>query len=181
MMKQAHDSAAIGGRREEARMKYIKTELGQQAFKARSPLFSVRQRTAFIMFDGQKSVEQVLASGAALGLTQDDVDHMVAQGFLAMAAGEAQKAADEATKAAAAQAVAESFKSHTAQDRYKEALPIATKLTASLGLRGFRLNLAVEEAAGFEGLVDLLPRLRSALGSEGVRPLESVLIGDPLQ
>ena len=37
MMKQAHDSAAIGGRREEARMKYIKTELGQQAFKARSP------------------------------------------------------------------------------------------------------------------------------------------------
>ena len=58
-MKHAYDPAAIGGRKEEARMKYIKTELGQQAFKARSPLFPVRQRTAFIMFDGQKSVEQV--------------------------------------------------------------------------------------------------------------------------
>ena len=65
--------------------------------------------------------------------------------------------------------------------RYRVAYPLATQLTAKLGLKGFRLNLAVEEAAGFEGLVDLLPRLRSALGSEGVRPLESVLIGDPLQ
>ena len=174
-MKQAHDSAAIGGRREEARMKYIKTELGQQAFKARSPLFSVRQRTAFIMFDGQKSVEQVLASGAALGLTQDDVDHMVAQGFLAMAAGEAQKAADEATKAAAAQAVAESFKSHTAQDRYKEALPLATKLTASLGLRGFRLNLAVEGASGYDELLALLPKIKEAVGAQACAELERTL------
>ena len=174
-MKQAHDSAAIGGRREEARMKYIKTELGQQAFKARSPLFSVRQRTAFIMFDGQKSVEQVLASGAALGLTQDDVDHMVAQGFLAMAAGEAQKAADEATKAAAAQAVAESFKSHTAQDRYKEALPMATKLTASLGLRGFRLNLAVEGASGYDELLALLPKIKEAVGAQACAELERTL------
>ncbi|MFO1263793.1 MAG: hypothetical protein U1E84_10725 [Rhodoferax sp.] len=156
-------------------MKYIKTELGQQAFKARSPLFSVRQRTAFIMFDGQKSVEQVLASGAALGLTQDDVDHMVAQGFLAMAAGEAQKAAEAATKAAAAQAVTESFKTHTAQDRYKEALPIATKLTASLGLRGFRLNLAVEGASGYDELLALLPKIKEAVGAAACAELERTL------
>ena len=174
-MKHAYDPAAIGGRKEEARMKYIKTELGQQAFKARSPLFSVRQRTAFIMFDGQKSVEQVLASGAALGLTQDDVDHMVAQGFLAMAAGEAQKAADAATKAAAAQAVTESFKTHTAQDRYKEALPIATKLTASLGLRGFRLNLAVEGASGYDELLALLPKIKEAVGAAACAELERTL------
>ena len=174
-MKHAYDPAAIGGRNEEARMKYIKTELGQQAFKARSPLFSVRQRTAFIMFDGQKSVEQVLASGAALGLTQDDVDHMVAQGFLAMAAGEAQKAAEAATKAAAAQAVTESFKTHTAQDRYKEALPIATKLTASLGLRGFRLNLAVEGASGYDELLALLPKIKEAVGAAACAELERTL------
>ena len=68
-------------------MKLIKTETGQQAFKARSPLFSARQRTAFIMLDGNKTVEQVVAGAAGLGLTQEDVDHMLEQNFLAPALG----------------------------------------------------------------------------------------------
>lgn len=175
-MRHASDPAAIGGRKEEARMIYIKTELGQQAFKARSPLFTVRQRTAFIMFDGHKTVEQVLASGAALGLTAEDVEHMVEHGFLEMAAGEAQKAAQEASKAAAALAVADSFKAHTAQDRYKEALPIATKLTAALGLRGFRLNLAVEAASGYDELLALLPKIKEAAGAKACVELERTLM-----
>ena len=57
------------------------------------------------------------------------------------------------------------------------AYPLATQLTAKLGLKGFTLNLAVESAQGFDGLVELLPRLRSALGDEGVRPLQAVLQG----
>jgi len=36
-------------------------------------------------------------------------------------------------------------------ERYAEAYPIATQLTADLGLRGFRLNLAVEAALDYEG------------------------------
>ncbi|GAB1382917.1 hypothetical protein MASR1M50_12370 [Burkholderiales bacterium] len=61
--------------------------------------------------------------------------------------------------------------------RYRVAYPLATQLTAKLGLKGFTLNLAVESAQGFDGLVELLPRLRSALGDEGVRPLQAVLQG----
>ena len=39
--------------------------------------------------------------------------------------------------------------------RYQSAYPLATKLTASLGLRGFRLNLAVEAAGSYEELLEV--------------------------
>ncbi len=156
-------------------MKFIKTEIGQQAFKARSPLFSARQRTAFIMFDGQKTVEQVMAAATGLGLTPDDVEHMVSQEFLAPAPGETFLAEAQALRAVADQTVADSFKAHSAQDRYKEAKPMATKLTASLGLRGFRLNLAVESAGGYEELLSLLPKIKEAAGSKACAELERVL------
>ena len=42
-------------------MNYIKTELGQKAFKERAPLLSGRQRSVFILFDGARSPEAVLA------------------------------------------------------------------------------------------------------------------------
>ncbi|MFZ2308185.1 MAG: hypothetical protein WAW73_20710 [Rhodoferax sp.] len=156
-------------------MKLIKTETGQQAFKARSPLFSARQRTAFIMFDGQKSVEQVLAAATGLGLTPEDVEHMVAHEFLAPAPGEVSLAQAHAVQVAAEQSVADSFKAHSAQDRYKEAKPIATKLTAALGLRGFRLNLAVESAGGYEELLALLPKIKDAAGAKACVELERAL------
>jgi hypothetical protein len=99
-------------------------------------------------------------------LTQEDVDHMVEQGFLTPAPGEAFLAEARAQQVAAEQTVADSFKVHTAQDRYKEAKPLATKLTAGLGLRGFRLNLAVESAAGFDELLALLPKIKDAVGAK---------------
>ena len=61
--------------------------------------------------------------------------------------------------------------------RYQKAYPLATQLTAKLGLRGFRLNLAVEAADGFEGLVELLPKLRTAVGEERLAPLKAALEG----
>lgn len=152
----------------------IKTEAGQQAFKERSPLFSARQRTAFIMFDGKKTVEQVLQ---AAGGSQEDVDHMEAQGFLSPAAGEAELAAAQAVKTASAQAAEEVFHARSAQDRYKEAKPLATQLTAGLGLRGFRLNMAVESADGFDGLMALLPKIKEAVGSKACQALERALTG----
>jgi hypothetical protein len=156
-------------------MKYIKTEAGQQAFKARSPLFSSRQRTAFIMFDGNKAAEQVVAAATALGVVMADIDHMVELGFLAPAAGEATLAKAQADQVAAADAVAHSFIAHSAQDRYKEAKPLATKLTAGLGLRGFRLNLAVESASGFDELLALLPKIKEAVGAKACVELERTL------
>jgi hypothetical protein len=63
------------------------------------------------------------------------------------------------------------------QDRYKRAYPLAAQLTSSLGLRGFRLNLAVEAAGNLEQLRALTPKIREAVGPEKCRDLEHVLWG----
>lgn len=158
-------------------MKYIKTEAGQLAFKERSVLFSARQRTAFIMFDGNKDVAQVLAAMSGMALTQEDVDHMVAQGFLTPAPGQAALAQIDAAQASAKEAAAETFSARSPQDRYKDAKPLATQLTAGLGLRGFRLNMSVESASGYDDLLALLPKIKEAVGPKACQELERALTG----
>lgn len=165
-------------------MRYSKTESGQQAFKARSTLLSARQRSAFILFDGGKSNLQVLAATAGLGITQVDIDHLVEQGFL-VAGGPALAANDSTSSATTSPSTdplvvelqALPVSTLSPQERYSAAMPIATKLTASLGLRGFRLNLAVEAASGFEGLLALLPKIQDAVGSKSCAALTQALKG----
>jgi hypothetical protein len=152
-------------------MKYSKTEVGQQAFKERSPLLSSRQRSAFIMFDGDKSLEKVLAATAGLGVSQTDIDYMVELGFLA--GQEEEKTMPLPLSMPLETPVEESTK----QARYAAAMPIATQLTASLGLRGFRLNLAVEAASGYDELLNLLPKIQEAVGPNACRPLAEALKG----
>ena len=65
----------------------------------------------------------------------------------------------------------------SAQQRYQDAYPVATQLTASLGLRGFRLNLAVEGAGSFEKLLELAPKIRDAVGPEKYASLDKALNG----
>jgi hypothetical protein len=143
------------------------------AFKERSPLFSARQRSTFIMFDGQKTVQQVLLAASGLGITQDDVDYMLAQGFLSTVPS------DQATTAPSAlvEPAPEPVSNRSHQERYAEAKPLATALTATLGLRGFMLNLAVESAAGFPELLALFPKIQDAVGSKAAKQLERALKG----
>jgi len=154
-------------------MRLIKTEIGQLAFKERSPLFSARQRSTFILFDGQKTVQQVLAAASGMGITQDDVDYMLAQGFLGTVPS------DQAITAPSAllEPTPDVESNRSPQERYAEAKPLATALTATLGLRGFRLNLAVESAAGFPELLALFPKIQDAVGSKAARQLERALKG----
>ena len=65
----------------------VKTEAGHQALKDRSIPLSPRQRSAFILFDGKRSVDDVLAAG--MGIVREDIDQMVALGVLEPAAGSA--------------------------------------------------------------------------------------------
>jgi hypothetical protein len=155
-------------------MRFIKTETGQQAFKERSPLFSARQRSMFIMFDGQKAVDQVLAATSGLGVSQADVDYLVEQGFLTLL-GDA--AVVSAPSPLAAEVVQPATSNRTNQERYQDAKPLATKLTAGLGLRGFMLNLSVESAAGYQELLVLFPKIQDAVGAKACRELETALKG----
>jgi hypothetical protein len=159
-------------------MKLYKTVLGQSAFKERSPLFSSRQRSTFILFDGKKRVGEVLAQASGMGMTQADVDYLLALGFLEAHAVELP--ADSGLQPL------ETVSAHgdlvpgeplTERQRYFDAKPLATQLTASLGLRGFRLNLAVEAANGYQELLDLLPKIQEAVGVKASQPLVKALKG----
>jgi hypothetical protein len=156
-------------------MRLIKTETGQQAFKERSPLFSQRQRSTFILFDGNKTVEQVLVSTAGMGVTQADVDAMVSNGFLIPVGGDTPATLPMSLDASAAAPGIAPQRSE--QDRYQQSKALATQLTASLGLRGFMLNLSVESAAGLPDLIKLFPKIRDAVGAKAAEELERALKG----
>lgn len=149
---------------------YQKSEAGQQAFQKRSPEISAKQRPAFLLFDGKRKIEDVLSSG--LGITQADIDDLIAKGFLVApdAAG-----AMEAAPVAAALAVGGALSAQDKQDLYRAAYPVAVRLSSQLGLRGFKLNLAVEAASGFDDLFKLLPELEKALGAEKIKVLKTLL------
>ncbi|HWI80643.1 hypothetical protein [Ramlibacter sp.] len=150
-------------------MLIVKTEVGQQVLKDRSVPLTPRQRSAFIMVDGKKTLDQVLAATGPSGVTRADIDRLLELGLVA------QVAKPSAAAAAAAGAAASGKASLTPQERYAAAYPVAIQLTSGLGLRGFRLNLAVEAATSFEQLMAVAPKIREAVGPERYRPLEKAL------
>lgn len=163
-------------------MIFVKTALGQSALQNRSLAMTPRQRSAFIMFDGKRDSTEVLKATAGLGVTADDVSHLVTLGVLAAQAGNLTEAvAEPAATLLAVQGTAEL--AHTssglptaiAQARYLKAYPIATRLTASLGLRGFRLNLAVEGAGDLDKLKEIAPKIKELVGPERFLELENAL------
>ena len=68
-------------------MVLVKTQAGQAALKDRHGSLTSRQRSAFILFDGKRSTGEVLAATAAMGITQEDVQAMIAHGLLAPLSG----------------------------------------------------------------------------------------------
>ena len=155
-------------------MVLVKTQAGQEALKDRHGSLSSRQRSAFILFDGKRTTQEVLAATAAMGITADDVQTMIAQGLLVSLSGQpATVDTSGASSQAAGGASATDLgtvatpiegSGRTPQERYQAAYPIATALTAGLGLRGFRLNLSVEGTGSFDDLAALAPKIREAVG-----------------
>ncbi|WP_298924455.1 hypothetical protein [uncultured Ramlibacter sp.] len=148
----------------------IKTEDGQRVMKDRSVALTPRQRSALILVDGKRTLQQLVADTAAAGCTREDLDKLFELGLIA----------DGAPRAAATQAavVAEAARQHSGRspkERYAEAYPLATQITAALGLRGFRLNLAVEGAGNYEELLQVAPKILEAVGSEKYAPLKRAL------
>src|SRR3569832_224521 len=152
-------------------MLIVKTELGHRVMKDRSVPLTPRQRSAFILSDGHRTLDQVMAATVVTGVTREDIDKLFELGLI-MDAKPEQTRAEEAAAKAHAEAV-EHHKHRTSQERYAEAYPIATALTAGLGLRGFRLNLAVEAATTFEKLLEVAPKICAAVGPDKYKPLDN--------
>ncbi|BEP62602.1 hypothetical protein GmRootV213_31560 [Variovorax sp. V213] len=146
---------------------------------------SPRQRTAFILFDGKRSVDEVLAG---TGIAREEIDQLVTLGLLGPAAGSKAAVPAKAPEAPAANQAAPvsptpkprpaepaPSSGRSRQQRYKDAYPIATQLTGALGLKGFRLNLQVEGTASYEDLAALAPKIRAAVGPEKAAALDKAL------
>jgi hypothetical protein len=144
-----------------------KTQAGLQVLKDRTAAnLTARQRTALILIDGKRSVSEVLSAGAS----PDDIERLYALALVTNAS------ADAATMPAPLLDIpAVKTTGATPQERYAAAYPIASRLTAALGLRGFRLNLAVEAATGYEELVAVSAKIREAVGADKFAPLALAL------
>ena len=174
---------------------YSKTLAGQTALHSRAVKLTPRQRSAFIMFDGKRSLDEVLRLTSGIGVTPADVDELVAldlleatQSNMATEVG-AQGQTAPVTSADLRQLVTPSSASSTftapvipdsapgieAQATYLRAYPIATRLTAELGFRGIRLNLAVEGVGNLQQLRELAPKIRDAVGVSKFKALEDAL------
>jgi len=156
-------------------MIYTKTELGQSAFQDRSIPMTPKQRSAFIMFDGKRTMEEVVNATAGLGVTAEDIGYLLIQGLVAPIPGQMPPAAAAPVPVSAQNA--DGTPTLSAQEHYSRAYPIATRLTAGLGLRGFRLNLAVEAAGDIDKLKELAPKIKEAVGPEKFKELEAALYG----
>lgn len=156
---------------------WTKTEAGQQAFKQRSTQLSGKLRSAFLLFDGQRTVEQVLEATQGLGVGWEDLSGLLESGMLQAAVTVAPPplapAAMEQPEQAAAADAQQDMRSP--QVRYRDAYPVAVALTGKLGLSGFRLNLAVEAATSYEDLVAVAPKIKEAVGAQAFEPLEQAL------
>jgi hypothetical protein len=174
----------------------VKTETGQQVFKDRSIRLTPRQRSAFILFDGRRSIGDILTT--CEGMTAQDVDQMIELGLLGPTGQAVGQAVVPAVSQPVAMAVpvlleanaldptprettvralepASSPAGRSLQQRYKDAYPVATQLTGGLGLRGFRLNLAVEGTSSYEDLLALAPKIRASVGAEKAAILDRAL------
>jgi hypothetical protein len=169
-------------------MAHSKTDTGLQAFNTRSGQIAARLRPAFILFDGTKTDEQILSITGKLGVTQSDIDYLVQQGFISGQSSSVGLRVDldapmrSSQPEAAAQApdavkASSPTGTRTPQERYRDAKPLATMITANMGFKGFRLNMAVEGASGYEELLALLPKIQAAAGERACMALEWALKG----
>ena len=147
----------------------VKTAAGQQVLKDRSVKLTPRERAALILVDGKRTLAELLQAAEGTGIARADLERLFELELVAPAPSAAPPS--QATMPAALVA----DKAPTPQERYLAAYPIATRLTSSLGLRGVRLNLAVEAATCYEELVAVAARIREAVGREQYAPLLAAL------
>jgi hypothetical protein len=175
---------------------YKKTEKGNQVLLDKSVPLPGRQRMLFILIDGRSSLEAVMASTKGIGVTLSDIEALIRLNLiesidhhtLARSKGRPSGSRDFPRSQTEHTSPGKSSygSSHTTapkddlrndhQMRYEIAYPIAVRLSASLGIWGFKLNLAVEQAMGYDDLVALLPRLEQAIGKEQCHALEDALL-----
>ena len=78
-------------------MLIVKTELGQRVMKDRSVPLTPRQRSAFILFDGKRRLDEVMKATQVTGVTREDVLKLFELGLIEDVTS-AEMAAEEAAE-----------------------------------------------------------------------------------
>jgi hypothetical protein len=138
-------------------MPMAKTDEGLKMLKDRRSGLSPRQRTALILVDGQRTLDEVLAATSAAGVTRDDLARLEELGLIAE-----QPAAPQPIRTQPAPA---EFldSSSIGWGRYVRAYGIATELSSELSRKDTELSLAIDAAGSIEELEALAPRIRAAV------------------
>ena len=145
-------------------MKYAKTALGHDVMKSRSIALGPRQRTMLLLCNGQRDGSEVLAMISGMGSTPGDLEELLSLGLIepiAPAASVQQFEGPPDEPASVDLHIEPAPLDDSA--RFRLAYQQATQLTAGLGLRGLRLQLAVEQAMNLAGLEALAERLQKAV------------------
>ena len=149
-------------------MRLTKTEIGIQAMRNRSVPLTPRQRGAFMLCDSRFTKERVLANAKMAGVTNGDIQYLVEHGLVAEVLDEQELAAEK---------TAQQFQDRPQMQRFQEAYPMAVQLSSGLGLKGFRLNMAVEKCGSYTELCGVAPAIKAAVDPKQFAPLEAVLFG----
>lgn len=142
-------------------MTFAKTELGQEVLKTKFIALSPRQRAMLIISDGRKNEAELLALTSGLGATPEDLQALVSQGLIMRMVPAKPAVRPKAVARPAPSAPAPAATPEPAD--YVKAYKAGVALTSKLGLRGFRLNLAMESAADVEELRTLYPQVLEAM------------------
>jgi hypothetical protein len=144
---------------------WVKTEAGKQEMQTRSVLTGRAQRNLLLLIDGKKSEDQLLTSISGIGPA--DFEALRLAGLIAFdATGYAQPAAMPVRNAAPPIASPAPVAAAPAQPL--EAVPVSYAhltetltglISSELGLRGFKLTLAVERASNVDELRGVADRV----------------------
>lgn len=147
-------------------MIYSKTPLGQLAFQQRDEALQGKLRALFLLMDGVRDHAEVLTATQGIGATQADIQVLLDRKMIV---------AGKPASTTAAEAPLQDV-SLSVQERYTEAVRLATSITSKMGLfSGFSLNLAVQKAGNIQELRDLLPKIEEATSRDTTRTLRQLL------
>ncbi|MBI3284761.1 MAG: hypothetical protein HYZ65_07920 [Burkholderiales bacterium] len=152
---------------------YDKSDKGREEIATRKHQLASRLRTLLVMIDGKQSIPDLLKKVAGLGLDEQSIRELLAQGFIHIVVT-GQSAPPGATEPgygalSASAAMDDATRFHALYSFFNETIKSA------LGLRGYVLQLKVEKAGSIDDFRDLrqayLDAVLKAKGKEMARSL----------
>ncbi|TAG25152.1 MAG: hypothetical protein EAZ37_13880 [Burkholderiales bacterium] len=156
----------------------IKTALGAQVMKDRSVSLSAQQRSALILCDGKRSINELLHMTAGVGVTILDIEALADKALIDII--DADPSVPTLRPSAGLESKSDSLNSTLSPVDFRQARDTAIKICADLGFKGFSLNIAVVDAESIDQLKKHAPEIRRLAGDAKYRLLHEQLYGQRL-